>query len=76
MANANIRTHFKEEELWWAVGMVQRGANFRQVGTRLVSAIRHHQSLGEILSHGTSSRRFDGGRKRVKTPAQDRFLVV
>jgi hypothetical protein len=32
MANDNIRRNLRETDLWRAVGMVQQGAAFRQVG--------------------------------------------
>jgi hypothetical protein len=32
MANANVRRHLSEAELWRAVGMVEQGARHREVG--------------------------------------------
>jgi hypothetical protein len=37
---------------------------------------RHHQSLGEIRLYDTRARRHAGGRQRVTTPFQGRFMVV
>ena len=72
MANANIRRHFREAELLRAVGMVQQGATYRQVGAALGV---HHTVItraGERYRlQGTPARRHAGGRQRVTTPAQD-----
>jgi hypothetical protein len=76
-ANANIRWHLSEAELWRAVRMVQQGATLRQIGAVLGA---HHTVITRAWEryqlHGTPASRHVGGRQKVTTPAQDRFLVV
>jgi hypothetical protein len=56
--------------------MVQQRATFRQVGADIDV---HHTVITRALEryqlHGTPTRRHAGGRQRVTTPAQNRFLV-
>jgi hypothetical protein len=76
MANANIRRHLIEAELWRAVGMVQQGATFRQIGAAF--GVHHTvitRAWERVRLHGTHVRRQDEGPQRVTIPAQDWFFV-
>ena len=77
MANVNVRRHLSEAEMWRAVGMVEQGATYRQVGD--VFDVHHTvivRAWSRFQWYGTPVRRHDGGRERATSAAQDRFLVI
>ena len=77
MANANVRRHLSEAELWRAVGMAEQGARHREIGE--VFGVDHTvitRAWARFQQHGTPVRRHGGGRTRMTTEAEDRFLVI
>ena len=82
MANANIRRHFREAELLRAVGMVQQGATYRQVGAAPSSpepgrdtGYKVHPP-GDMLEVGKGSQHQLRIRSLVVQARRARFLIA
>jgi transposase len=76
MANANVRSHLSETDVWQAVDMVEKGARHREVGE--VFCVDHTviiQAWARFEQHGTPVRRH-GGRKRVTTEDEYKETIV
>ena len=71
MANAMIRRHLSEAEMWRAIEMAEHRTTHCQVGVALGG---HHtvftRAWLRYQQYGTHIKRHDGGRQRVTTAVQ------
>ena len=77
MANANVRRHLSELEMWRTEGMVEQGVTHVQI----VDAFGVHQTVitkpwSRFQQYGTPVRRYCDGKERATPASEDTFLLI